>query len=84
MKATVLYKISGTEKMGNGQPGTSGPGAVVLGASRRNTAQASSAMPLPAHSLTVRDVFPDEMVVFSFDGLDQKVRQDLSSCLSAQ
>lgn len=78
----VIFNISGTEKMGNGQPGTSGPGAVVLAATRHNAAQPSSAMPLPAHSLTIRNVFPDETVVFTFDELDRKARQGLSSCFS--
>lgn len=77
-QAPVTYTISGTEKMGNGQPGTSGPGAVVL------SSKTSPAMPLPAHSLTIRNAFPDETVVFTFDELDRKARQDLSTCFSSK
>jgi cytochrome c551/c552 len=79
-RAPVTYQISGTEKMGNGQPGTSGPGAVVLAATRRHSAQVLPAMPLPEHSLTVRNVFPDETVVFAFDDLGRDARQSLSAC----
>jgi hypothetical protein len=56
--APVSYIVSGQEAMGNGQAGTSGPGAWVLA----NT-------PIPQHKLTVADVFGDETVEFPFEGL---------------
>lgn len=67
-KAPVMFKIEGSEKMGNGAAGSSGPGAILL----RNVS-------VPAQSLTVRDVLPNEAVVFPFDGAGQ-ARQALSSC----
>ena len=66
--APVTYRIEGKEKMGNGQAGTSGPGAVVL------------FVPLPAKTLTITNLFPNETVVFPFEGLDRTVRQTLSTC----
>ena len=67
--APHTYKVEGSEKMGNGSNGISGPGAVIL-----------HATPLPERTLTVRDLFPGETVVFSFDGLTPGVRQSLSAC----
>ncbi len=43
-KDPVTYKIEGTEQMGNGTGGASGPGAILLNASKP---------PLPAQALTV-------------------------------
>ena len=69
--AAFTYKVEGSEKMGNGQDGTSGPGAAIL-----------AAVPLPARTLTISNLFPDETVVFPFDGLTQTVRQTLSTCFT--
>jgi len=78
-KAPIAYKIEGLEKNGNGQAGTSGPGSIVLSATQL---RATQVMPLPAQTLTVRNVFPDETVVFPFDDLTQAVRQELSACFT--
>ena len=71
-EATLTYNVEGNEQMGNGQAGTSGPGAAVL----------PSAMPLPDRTLTVGNLFPGETVVFPFDSLIQSVRKSLSACFS--
>jgi len=71
-KASVTYKIEGTEKMGNGTAGTSGPGSVIL-----------RAMPLPAHTLTISNVFPDQSVVFAFDRMTPDQRRMLSACFAS-
>jgi len=70
-KAWSTFKIEGTEKMGNGQDGASGPGAVVL-----------HATPLPSQTLTITNLFPDETVVFPFSGLSQTASRDLSTCFA--
>ncbi len=69
-KAPVMYKIEGSEKMGNGAAGSSGPGDFVLhkGAS------------LPAQSITVRDLLPNETVVFPFDSTPKQAREALAAC----
>jgi len=66
----VAYKIEGSETMGNGQSGTSGPGAIKL------------ALPLPQQTLTISNVFPEEAVVFPFDRLTQTERHALSACFA--
>ncbi len=70
-KAPRTYKIDGAEKMGNGADFTTGPGAVDL-----------RAMPLPEKALTVRNLFPNETVVFPFGDLDRTVRDSLSTCFA--
>ncbi len=70
-KTPLAYKIEGTEQMGNGAGGASGPGAIVLN---------STELPLPAQALTIRNLFPDETVVFPFDGPAQRMRQALAGC----
>jgi hypothetical protein len=77
--APATYKIEGLEKNGNGQAGTSGPGSMVLSATQL---RATQVMPLPAQTLTVRNVFPDETVEFPFDDLTPTVRQELSTCFT--
>lgn len=67
-KAPVTHKVEGGRQQGNG---TNGPGSTVL-----------PDTPLPAHSLTVWDVIPDEGITFPFDSLNPAVRQDLSACFS--
>jgi len=64
----VASKIEGSEKMGNGQAGESGPGSVQLG------------LPLPARQLAVSNTFGDETVLFPFDGLSESARQGFSVC----
>ena len=70
-KTPMTYKVEGTEKMGNGTAGTSGPGAVIL-----------RAMRLPAQTLTISNVFPDQTVVFPFSKLTSAARQALSTCFA--
>ncbi len=70
-KAPFTYTVSGTEKMGNGTAAGSGPGAAVI---------AKGGMPLPAQTVTVSNLFPDETVTFSFTGLDKTTRKSLASC----
>lgn len=69
-KAPVMYKIEGTEKMGNGAAGSSGPGDIVL----------NKDASLPAQSLTVRDLLPNETVVFPFDSAPKQAREALAAC----
>jgi hypothetical protein len=65
----VGYTIEGTERMGNGTSGTSGPGSIIL-----------KALPLPAQRLAISNVFPDQTVVFPFGLLPEDVRQQLAVC----
>jgi hypothetical protein len=65
-KTPFTHKVDGGKKQGNG---VNGPGATVLD------------LPLPAHSLTIRNVFPEETVVFPFENLDRTVRRDLTACI---
>jgi hypothetical protein len=66
----VRYTVEGKEKMGNGQAGTSGPGAAKLAAA------------LPEKTLSVAGLFGDEKVLFAFNELDGKARQALSACFA--
>lgn len=70
-KPAFTWKVEGSEKMGNGQEGTSGPGAVVVAA------------PLPKKDLTVSNLFENETVVFPFRELDRKTRRRLDACLTS-
>jgi hypothetical protein len=71
----VTYVVEGHETMGNGartadgKESTTGPAATVL-----------KAMPMPARTLAINNLFPDEAVVFPFDNLPQPARQELSAC----
>jgi hypothetical protein len=73
--APVTYVVEGHETMGNGAKkadgtqSTTGPAATVL-----------KGMPLPAKTLRISNLFPDETVVFSFDGLADAARHELSGC----
>ena len=68
-KAPFTQKIEGGQKQGNGK---GGPGAVMLPPT------------LPAKTLTITNIFPDERVVFPFGGLGQGVRQELSKYFSGR
>jgi hypothetical protein len=81
-QALSTYKVEGSEKMGNGADGSSGPGSIILYSTRPNSERAKLAMPLPAHTLTIRDAFPNETVVFPFGELAPTDRQALSACFS--
>ncbi len=65
-QAPVTLQLGRSEKMGNGTDGVSGPGAIVLSATR-----------LPTRALMITNLFPNETVVFSFDHMTQGVRQEL-------
>src|SRR5215470_10258125 len=71
----VRHIVEGRETMGNGAKkadgteSTTGPAATVL-----------KGIPLPAKTLRISNLFPDETVVFSFDGLAEAARQELSAC----
>jgi hypothetical protein len=70
--APVEYRIDGQESMGNGGTVQTGHASLLLS----NGAKLS----LPNHSLTIRELFPNETVEFPFSDLDQKTRADLHSC----
>lgn len=71
-KTPVTYKIEGSEKMGNGASGSSGPGSIKLG------------LPLPQQALTIGNVLPEEAVTFPFSGLNDSDRQTLAACFNYQ
>jgi hypothetical protein len=77
-RAPVAFKVEGTEKMGNGTAGTSGPGSTILYATTSHGPQL--AMPLPARTLTVSRLLGDQTVAFRFDELSPSARQALSPC----
>jgi hypothetical protein len=79
-RAVSGYKIGGPEPMGGGMAGSSGPGAVILYATGKDSGAAKFAMALPEHTLTIRDVFPNEVVVFPFGELTQTERLAISVC----
>ena len=80
--APITYQVEGHETMGNGQAGTSGPGAAVLYATKHSPGAPTLATPVPQQSLTVTNLFPGETVVFPFGGLNPSVQQSLSACFS--
>ncbi|MEO8368982.1 MAG: hypothetical protein ABI806_07285 [Candidatus Solibacter sp.] len=71
-KAPVPYAVEGTEKMGNGQGANAQRAAIKL----RSV--------MPAQSLAISNIFPNEKVVFPFDTLPEGARQTLSACFPAQ
>ena len=73
-KAPFTHKVEGGKKQGNG---TNGPGAIILYPNPQTN------MPFPTQSLTIKNVFPDETIVFPFENLSQTVRRDLSTCFNA-
>jgi len=48
---------------------------------RQNFDRANFVLPLPARTLTIRNVFPGESVTFTFDGLNPEFRRIFSTCL---
>jgi hypothetical protein len=60
-------------KKADGTENTTGPAATVL-----------KDMQLPARTLRISSLFPDETVVFSFDGLSEAARHELSACFGAE
>jgi hypothetical protein len=80
-KSAGSYRVEGTEKWGNGS-GTiqHSLAAVMLAESRAG--QPASALPLPAQSLTISDLFPDETVTFPFATLPKEARDSLAVCFA--
>jgi hypothetical protein len=72
-KAPFTHKVDGGKKQGNG---ANGPGATILYPNPETN------MPFPTQILTIKNVFPDETVVFPFDSLSQTVRRDFSTCFT--
>ena len=71
-KAPVTYLVEGTESMGNGKGANAQRAAIKL----RSV--------MPAQSLAISNLFPNEKVVFPFDTLPEGARQTLSACFPAQ
>ena len=78
-KPVRSYRVEGTEKWGNGS-GTiqHSLAAVMLAESRAG--QPASTLPLPAQSLTISGLFPDETVTFPFANLPEEARDALAVC----
>ncbi|MEO5923249.1 MAG: hypothetical protein ABIR70_05410 [Bryobacteraceae bacterium] len=72
-RVAKMYKVEGTETMGNGTSGTSGSGSILL-------YKQSSVVQIPADSLLIRDLFPQEKVSFPFAELTKENRVALSAC----
>jgi hypothetical protein len=80
-KALFAYKVEGTEKMGNGASGSSGPGSAIFYTTKNSTVP-KVRMLLPAQTLTISDLFPDETAIFPFDRLSPAARDGLSACFA--
>ena len=65
----VEFKVEGQEKMGNGSQGTTGPAAIAF-----------RELALPAKTLRIGNLFPNESVEFPFSDLPQTARQLLAAC----
>jgi hypothetical protein len=68
----VLFSVAGKEKMGNGQPVMSGPGAVSW-----------PIHALPRRTLEIGGLFADEQVSFPFTELGAEARHALEGCLTS-
>ena len=77
-KRKYTYSVEGKEKMGNGNPITTGPAAINLFETTKSAN--SPRMLLPEKSLRISDLFPNESVEFSFDDLPNAARQSLAAC----
>ena len=75
-----IYKVEGTERMGNGSQGTTGPAAISLYESKK--VSQNPRMVLPAKTLLITNLFPNESVEFPFDNLNQTARQSLAACFN--
>ncbi len=72
--ATVDGKTPFTYNVDNGE------GAAVLYTTTEGAGVTK--LPLPAETLTISNLFPNQTVVFPFDGLTQAARQVLSKCFT--
>jgi hypothetical protein len=79
-KAPVIYKVEGAEKMGNGSQGTTGPAAISLYQSKKDSQ--TPRILLPTKTLLIKDLFPNESVEFPFGDLSQTARQSLAACFN--
>jgi hypothetical protein len=70
----VEYRVEGTEAMGNGS------GVILHG----RAALMLDALPLPAKSLAVNNLFPDESVSFSFADFPKDARHEFAPCFHEQ
>ena len=82
----VTFGLEGRETMGNGAKAAdgkevvSGSASAVLYATHSKPGAPSIGPRLPARTLSVSNVFPDESVVFPFDSFAQPMREQLSGC----
>ena len=70
-------------KAGDGTDVTTGPAAAILFATHPSSGAPNLVTALPARTLAIGQLFPDETVVFPFDRLTQTMRQELSTCFTA-
>jgi hypothetical protein len=76
-KPATMFTVEGKERMGNGNPVTTGPAAYVFA---RFGGAADSRVALPARTLTASQLFAGESVTFPFDQLTTPAREALSTC----
>jgi hypothetical protein len=72
-RAPVRFEVEETEMKGYGD-GVAFKGLASV---------ALAGLPLPAESLSIRDLFPQQTATFSFAGLPKDARQALSACFRA-
>ncbi len=77
-KTSFTYKVEGIEKMANGSQVTTGPAAILIYESKKDSR--SSRMLLPMNTLGISDLFENESVEFSVGDLLQTARQSLAAC----
>ena len=70
----IEFKIEGNESMGNGGTVQSGHASVLLSNGK------GGKLKLANRTLTVRELFPGEIVEFSLIELDQRTRAELQKC----
>jgi hypothetical protein len=73
----TMFRVEGKERMGDGQPVTTGPAAFVFA---RFGGAPDSRLELPKRTLTVSGLFAGERVTFPFDQLTASARQALADC----
>jgi hypothetical protein len=76
-RPVTMFKVEGKERMGNGNPVTTGPAAFVFA---RFGGTADARIQLPRRTLTVGELFAGETVTFPFDQLTRSAREALSAC----
>ena len=77
--AAAQYRVEGSEKMGNGSSVVlHGLAALVIAETKHGASR--TALPFPAESLTISDLFPGDTVTFSFSNLPKDARQALKAC----